>query len=333
MRLVTGATGLVGGHLLYRFRESATTTIAIYRDKSSIEKTRSIFRSYGKNQEHLVNHFIWKKADILDLPALEKIFTDFIEVYHCAATITAHSFDQMKMVNITGTENLVNLSIAYGVKKFCHVSSISALGDPIGNRAINEEDFFNLDANNTDYAISKYAAEMEVWRATQEGMDVVIVNPGIILGEGSWETGSGQLFNRTHDGNRFYTSGSSGFIDVRDVADIMIRVTEDSIKNERFILVAENLTYQSILSKIAHQFNVKQPKWKINKLLLYIAVGLSHISALFLNSKKFKTSDAQTLLSSTSYSSDKIVDLLEYQFIPIDETIKRICNFYKNVSA
>jgi len=329
MRLVTGATGLVGGHLLYRFRESATTTIALYRNKDHIEKTRFIFACYNPLHADLVDDFIWKPADILEVPTLDEVMPGVKEVYHCAASLKAPSFEQLKRVNIMGTENVVNVALAHGVKKFCHVSSIAALGDSVGNQPISEEDFFNLDANNTDYAISKYGAEMEAWRATQEGMDVVIVNPGVILGAGSWNNGSGQLFSKTDNGNKFYTSGASGFVDVRDVVEIMERLMESDIINERFIVIAENRSYKNILNCIAHEFGVKKPSLKIGSYALSILVVLSYIKSIFIQTSIFRSSNVQTLVSKTRYSNKKIRDQLGYEFRDMTETISRVCDLYR----
>ncbi|ARN78625.1 nucleoside-diphosphate sugar epimerase [Nonlabens spongiae] len=329
MVLITGATGLVGSHLLYRFRESATTTIALYREKESIDKTRQVFESYDPSHSKLVDDFIWKKADILDLPALEGAFKGVRHVYHCAATLSASSFHVMKRINITGTENVINVALAHGVEKFCHVSSIAALGEPVGDRATTEEDFFNLDGINTDYAISKYGAEMEAWRATQEGMDVVIVNPGVILGEGNWNEGSGQLFEKSFKGNRFYTSGSSGFVDVRDVVKVMHQLMNADITNERFILVSENLSYKKLLSAIAVSFGKKTPSIRLGKVVLYFVSVISYIGYILGLNKKFKISVIHSLISKTNYDNSKILQFLEEDFTPLDRSIDRISSYYK----
>jgi len=329
MVLITGATGLVGSHLLYRFRESATTTIALYRTKNNIDKTRLVFESYDPAHGKLVDDFIWKQADILDVPSLADAFKGVHQVYHCAAALSAVSFQEMKQVNITGTENVINVALAHGVDKFCHVSSIAALGDPVGERAINEDDFFNLDGINTDYAISKYGAEMEAWRATQEGMNVIIVNPGVILGEGEWSDGSGRLFGKTFEGNRFYTSGSSGFVDVRDVVKIMNLLMDSEIKNERFILVSENLSYKNILTLIADALNKKVPSVKLGKFTLYIALVLSYLGWILGMSSLLRSSQIYSLTSHASYDNSKIVNLLEYNFKVIRNSIERIAAFHE----
>ncbi len=329
MVLVTGATGLLGGHLLYRFRESAHTTIALYRSEDRKETTRTIFESYGNGQGKLVDKFIWIQADLLEIPSLETALKNVTTVYHCAASIEADSFEQMKLNNITGTENIINVALSEGVKSFCHVSSISALGESIGDLKVNETDFFNLDALHTDYAISKFGAEMEVWRAGQEGMNVLIVNPGIIIGEGDWDRGSGKLFSKTLKGNRFYTDGKSGFVDVRDVAKIMVALVEREVYNERFILISENLSYQKVLEKIARSLHVAPPKYRLSKLILVIVSIGSYILKLFGLGRALKRSTVKSLTDSTEYDNAKILEQIDFRFSSIDSTIDRVARFMR----
>ncbi len=332
MILVTGGTGLVGGHLLYRFRESGKNIKATYRDIDSLDKTREIFESYEKGAGSQVDNFQWIKADILEIPSLEAAMQDVNTVYHCAAVVEELSFEKVKNINMRGTENVINVALAYGVKKLCHVSSIAALGDPIGEKEVNEEDFFNLDGLNTNYAITKFGAEMEAWRATQEALDVIIVNPGIIIGEGNWQNGSGQLFSKTAAGNKFYTNGSSGFVDVRDVTTIMVTLMESPLKNERYILVAENRSFKSILNKIAVSLGKSSPNLRLSKTLLITVSYFLKILNLIGFKRKLSTAKVASLTSITKYSNVKIKEATSFNFMPIDHTIDRVAAFYKTQS-
>ena len=329
MILITGATGLVGGHLLYRFRESGNNIIALYRDLKTLDKTREIFESYEKGASALVEQFQWLQADILEIPSLEKAMENVTTVYHCAAAINGSDFEYLKNINMRGTENVINVAISSGVKKLCHVSSIAALGESLGGKAINEDDYFNLDGLNTDYAITKFGAEMEAWRATQENLEVVIVNPGVILGEGNWDSGSGQLISKTASGNSFYTSGSSGFVDVRDVVKAMQELTESDYTNKRLILVSENRSYKDVLDYIAISLNKKKPSIKLSKSLLNTVSYLLKIPNLLGSKRKLSTATVNSLTSKTTYSNENAKEVLSFNFISLPETIERICAFYK----
>ncbi len=171
MILVTGATGLLGSHLVLHLIENGAKVRAIYRSPDSLEKTKSLFKGYQK--ENLFDKIEWVEADITEIPALELAFKKIRQVYHCAALI---SFDpaeenQLRKINIEGTANIVNFSIAYQIEKLCYVSSIAALGDlKEFENTVTEDTEWNPEKHHSDYAISKFGAEMEIWRGQQEGI-------------------------------------------------------------------------------------------------------------------------------------------------------------------
>ena len=239
MILVTGGTGLVGAHLLLHLTEFEEKVSAIYRNESKIELTKKLFSEANKSS--FFDKIVWIEADILDIPSLEKAFVGVDFVYHCAALITfdPNDEDKLRKTNIEGTANIVNLCIDFKVKKLCHVSSIAALGDlKEHDKEITEETEWNPEVFHSDYAISKHGAEMEVWRGFQEGLDVVIVNPGVIFGSMIWKDGSGAFFTKIKKGFPFYSKGSTGYIGVNDVVKTMVLLMKSDISGERFALIS-----------------------------------------------------------------------------------------------
>ena len=251
MILVTGGTGLVGAHLLYHLLKNDEKIRAIYRSEETIEVVKKVF-SYYTGDTSLINKIAWFKADITDVPSMIPAFVGIEKVYHCAAFISFNPKDYvvMRKVNIHGTAIIVNLSIDAKIKKLCFVGSIAAIGDSRNGELITEENEWNKDLDNSGYSITKFGAEMEVWRASQEDVEVVIVNPGVILGAGFWTTGSGKLFQQVYNRFKYYTEGITGFVGVKDVVTAMILLMNSNIKNERFILVSENKTYKLSLIHI-----------------------------------------------------------------------------------
>lgn len=328
MILITGGTGLVGGHLLFRFRESEIPVRVLYRTTASIDKTREIFNSYEENGDRFVDRFEWIQGDILEVPSLEIAMKGVTQLYHCAAVITGVPFWEMKKINVTGTSNVVNVALAHQVQKMCYVSSIATIGDPVGDRARNEEDFFNLDAKNSNYAISKYGGEMEAWRATQEGMDVVIVNPGIIIGEGSWNSGSGLFFSKVKSGLWYYTSGSSGFVDVYDVVRSMQFIMESNVVNHRFILVAENVSFKEILSQIAAVLLKQPPRFELPIWCLLVISGITKVGSWFGFPRVLERASVYSLSDRSNYDAGKVKKLLDFSFSSIHETVDRVARFY-----
>ncbi|MFK7748457.1 MAG: NAD-dependent epimerase/dehydratase family protein, partial [Kordia sp.] len=269
-----------------------------------------------------------------DVPSLEKVFPDVTHVYHIAALITFDPklFEKLRKVNIEGTANMVNLSIAYGVKKFCFVSSIAAIGentDP--SVAITEETHWNAEADNSVYAISKYGSEMEVWRGSQEDLDMVIVNPGIILGAGFWRGGgSGSLFRQIDKGLKYYTKGMLSYVDVVDVVSVMIQLMNSDIKNERFVLVAENWTVEKFSKTTAKALGVKPPQKEASSFLMGIAWRMDWWRQFFTGKHRRLTRlTAKSIQSQLFYNSSKVQEKLNFTFTPMEETIARVSARYK----
>jgi len=335
MILVTGATGLIGSHLVLHLLESGIKIRAIYRDKKGIERTRSLFKLYDK--EPLFDYIEWLEADITEVPSLERVFTAVDCVYHCAAFISFDPKDEEKLrkTNIEGTANIVNLCLSNSVKKLCYVSSIAALGDlKEHENTIIEETEWNPEKPHSDYAISKYGAEMEIWRGLQEGLEVVVVNPGVVLGPSpdtaGWKTGSCEIFNKVANGLPFYTNGSTGFVSVNDVVKVMKFLMESEISGERFIVISENIIFAKILQKIAYALKVKPPSIYAKRWMTGMSWRFDWIlSVIFQRKRKLSKSISHALHSTDLISAEKTKTLMAFEFEPIDNVIEKVAAFYK----
>jgi len=336
MILVTGGTGLVGSHLLYKLVNNNENVKAIYRAEKKLKIVENIFSLYTKDHKSLFAKIEWVKTDLLDIPLLTEAFKNVTYVYHCAAFVSFEpdKYHLLRRTNIEGTANIVNLCIANNIKKLCYTSSIAAIGDTINNDDITENTEWNPEADNSVYAITKYGAEIEVWRGSQEGLDVVIVNPGVILGAGIWRYGSGSFFNRVYKGIPYYTSGLIGLIDVEDVINIMIQLTKSDIKNQRYILVAENWTYKQFFQTIAKSLNAKQPSKEVKNWQLQIAWRLDWLSHKLKGKRRRLTKQLVNSFKSESFHSNKkIIKALDYKFKPVEKSINEVSQvFLKQVS-
>jgi len=321
MILVTGGTGLVGAHLLYKLTKQNNKVRAIYRSAHKLPLVKDVFASLDDDFEALFELITWVEADILDIPALLEAFLDVTHVYHCAAFVSfePHKYHLLRRTNIDGTANIVNLCLSENIKKLCYVSSIATLGSELGNKAVDEESIWNPEEDNNAYAITKYGAEMEVWRGTQEGLDVVIVNPGVILGSGFWETGTGYLFEKAKKGFRFYTAGSIALVGVEDVTEVMVTLMQSDIINERFVLVAEHWTYQRFLEALAKAVNGKPAEKIALNWLLNLGWRLDWLKTKLTGRPRQLTRHlVSTLSTDTRYSSNKIKTALKYNFKAVD---------------
>ena len=324
MILVTGGTGLVGTHLLLQLVKTDSSIRAIYRNPKKLDLVRKVFSYYVPNPNDLFNKIEWVSADINDIPALELAFEGISQIYHCAALISFDPADLQLLVQINeeGTANIVNLSISRRIKKLCYVSSIAAIGKPEDQIWLSEDtDWKNGHSN--PYALTKHLAEMEVWRATQEGVSAVIVNPGVIIGPGFWESGSGTLFKTASKGPKYYPPGGTGFVAVEDVVEMMLRLMNSEIVDERFIAVSENLSYQEILGRITLHLGKKPPRKELGLGLLKILWRLDWLlSAVFGRKRKLSKAQVHSLQNRCYYENDKAKKMIGFEYGSLDESIE-----------
>ncbi len=333
MIFVTGGTGFVGAHLLYHLVYQGESVYALKRKSSDINNTRYIFDFYGKDTEALLKKINWIEGDILDYGSLESAFhNDITKVYHTAALVSFNSAlkDEMMRINEEGTANLVNICLEKKIEKFCFVSSIGALGNSKNGETIDEFSYWQGGRNHSTYSLSKFRAEMEVWRATKEGLNAVIVNPSVILGPGNWKNGSARTFYTISKGLNFFTTGGTGFVDVRDVAKAMMLLMESKINNERFLLNGANLSYKELFSKIAFALNKKAPTIQANKWMVNLAWKIEKLKYNLFGTEPLITKDsARTSLKTTKYTSDYFLKQINFSFTPIDDTIKDTAEYFK----
>ena len=326
MILVTGGTGLVGFHLLLQLSQEKEAIRAIYRSEKKLQHVKNLFEA--ANQLSSFEKIDWVKADILDIPALEAAFTDVSHVYHCAAKVSFDLKDEDKLYqnNIVGTANVVNISLSATVKKLCYVSSISALGN--GNEhnlILNEETERNNDAVRSDYSISKFGAEMEVWRGFQEGLDIVIVNPGVIFGNGFPKEGSNLFIQNIKDGQSFYTLGKLGIVAVEDVVKAMTTLMKSTISGERYILVAEDVTYKKLFDRIADNLQVRKPKYLVKKWQTQIVSVLEFIfSKLFFTKRMLTKATINSLYNLEIHDTSKVKNAIDFEFLDMKVYLKKL---------
>lgn len=334
MILVTGSTGVVGAHLLYHLTKENDAVKALYRNKKKIETVKHVFSYYENDVEKLFSKIKWVKGDITDIPSLENAFKDITYVYHCAALVSfdPNNYRKLRNVNIKGTANIVNLCISNSIKKLCYVSSIAAIGETpdAGKKLIDEFSEWNPEADHSVYAITKYGAEMEVWRGTQEGIDTIIVNPGIIIGPGYWGTSSGSLIKRIYKGQKYFTSGVSGYVDVNDVVLPMIKLMNSTIKNERYILVSENISFKDFAIHASEKLQVSPPTKEASFLMLQIIWRLDWLNYFFKRKYRKLTKQMVTSITSNSYYSNKKVldDLPEFKFMKVKDSIALTASYF-----
>ncbi len=327
MIFVTGGTGLVGAQLLLDLIKSGNEVRAMKRSTSRMDVVNRIFRG----NEKLLERIEWVEGDVTDIFSVEDAMKGVNQVYHCAAFVSFRKkdFGRLMKVNTEGTANMVNTAMHAGVNQFCHVSSTAALGRTDENILQDEESFWKTSKYNTGYAISKYSAEREVWRAMEEGLNAYIVNPSIIIGPGKLDSGSGALFGAVLKGLKFFPRGMSGFVDVRDVTGCMMQLMKKNIKNERFIINGENISYKEVMDDMAASFGKMKPVIRVGKTLSAIGWRAEAIRGMFTKTKPMITKEtARNGLVMVRYSNEKIKKELGVEFIPVRKAVEDACKIY-----
>lgn len=333
MILVTGGTGLVGSHLLFKLLQTHNKVRAIYRRAHKLELVKKVFSYYTPDFEALFNKIDWVYADITDIPSLEVAFKDVQYVYHCAAFVSFEpdKYHLLRKINIDGTANVVNFCISHSVKKLCYISSIAAIGHQQNpQQLITEETHWNQEDDNSVYAITKYGAEIEVWRGTQEGVDAVILNPGIIIGPGFWNSGgSSSLIKKIYKGMPFYTHGVTGYIDVNDVVNAMVQLMQSDIQNERFTVVSENLSFKEFQAQTALALHIKPATKEATPLILALGWRLDWLNHL-LTGKRRRLSKQMTKSARNirKYDASKIKNALGIEFKSMKDSINETCELF-----
>ena len=322
---VTGATGFVGSYLCRLLISKGYKVRALKREKSRMDLLA------GTDSQ-----IDWVTADVTDPVALEDAMAGAQYVFHTAAMVSFHPKDvrRMMQVNVEGTANVVNSCLHHGVKKLVHVSSIASLGRSKEKTHLDENTKWTRDKNTTNYSLSKFQSEQEVWRGQAEGLTVAIVNPSIVLGSGFWELGSPTIFKRVFDGLKFWPPGRSGFVDVRDVAQFMVSLMESEVKGERYVLSAEDKYHKDLFDQIAEASGKKAPSIKVTPLLAEVAWRVEWLKEKILGAEPIVTREsARSSLANFTYGNEKSLTLPGFQYTPIDQTVSETCAQLKEAAG
>ncbi len=320
--LVTGGTGFLGSYIIKQLVEKGYAVRAIRRSN----------KLPGWIAAELFNKVEWIEGDVLDIVALEEAMEGVDTVIHSAAVVSfiKKNRKEMYQVNIDGTANVVDMMLEKNVRRLIHISSVAALGRTLTGGHVNEEKKWEDSKVNTHYAISKFKAELQVWRGIGEGLEAVILNPSTILGYGDWNNGSCAIFKNIYKGFKWYTSGINGFVDVEDVARVTLLMVESSISEQRFIVNGDTWPFRKLQDTIADAFGKKRPSREASPFLLGIAWRLERFKSLFTHHRPLLTREsARVGVSRTWFENDKLLKALPgFSFTPLEETIKKACEKY-----
>jgi dihydroflavonol-4-reductase len=323
MVLVTGGTGFIGAYIIQNLIQKGYTVRAIRRSNKL-----PFFIA-----KEILDQVEWIEGDVLDVVALDDAMKGIDTVIHSAAVVSFHKKNRQQMytINVDGTANVVNAALENGIKRFVHISSVAALGRTTKAELVNEERKWEENKNNTHYAISKHHAELQAWRGFAEGLDGVIVNPSTVLGFGDWHQSSCAIFKNAYKEFAWYTNGINGFVGVEDVAEVVVRLLQSGINHKRFIISAENWSFQKLFSTIADGFGKNHPHKEATRSLGNIVWRLEAVRSFLTGSKPLLTQEtARISHSKTSFDNTAVLKAIEpFQFMPLETVIKKSCEKYR----
>lgn len=319
---LTGITGLLGAQVAKLLLEKGYSVRALVRDLEKVKIQHPALE--------------YTEGDILDISALSEQLKGVDYVVHAAALVSFAPKERKRMyqVNVEGTANVVNAALDAGIKKFCHVSSIAAFGRPpldemkkVDTVRINENQKWLSSETNSHYAISKYLGECEVWRGVAEGLSAVIVNPSIILGEGSWNQSSTQLFKYVYEERPFYPEGYLNYVDVKDVSSALLQLMESEVEGERFCVSGGMVAYKEFFDEIALRFQKKKPSFKVTSGMMGALWRVEAIKSVLTGKAPLITKEtAKTAQLKIYQQNDKIRKALDFEFTPLETTLDRVCS-------
>ncbi|MGV3540234.1 MAG: NAD-dependent epimerase/dehydratase family protein [Rufibacter sp.] len=308
--LITGGSGLIGQFLLQRLLAEGNSVVALFRETVS---------------DFAHPNLEWVNGDILDVVLLKSLVADVQEVYHCAGFVSysPQDSDWLQQINAEGTANIVDACLENPEVRLCHVSSIAAINRAKNDTVINEDAKWDAGVERSTYAVSKFYAEMEVWRGISEGLKAVIVNPSIVLGPADWSRSSTQLFKYVADERPFYTQGFANFVDVRDVVEAIMQLMQGGFWGERFILNGHQTSYLSFFQQVAQQFGKKVPNIKVPNWMAEIIWRVESVRGLLTRAKPLITKETARIAKQEHfYSNAKVKAATGMKFRPLEETVQ-----------
>lgn len=335
MILVTGATGLLGSHLLIQLTQQGHSCRALYRNEQKIKEVKALYFYYYPNEStEKWDTIQWMPCDLLNLMEVDEALKGIDYVYHCAALVSFFKADFESCIknNRIATANIVNYSLNHHIKKLLYVSSTAAIGvNPKG--ATNEQHKWEPGNEVSGYAVSKFLAEKEVWRGIEEGLNAVMINPCVIFGPGDWNSSSLAIFKAAKKGMPFYPPGSNAIVDVRNVVTAMISLMESAVSKERFLCVGPNLHFQQLFTSLCQALGKQAPKWTAPKFiaLFYALMNelLGHITG---KRAGVSIESVHSGYKSISYNRDKLDKVVPQSYYSLEDTIANVISGSKRIN-
>lgn len=260
---LTGASGFVGRHLVPLLAPE-------FRLRVLVRPGQELPVLAGIDHERV-------EGRMDDAVALAKGVDGADVVVHLAGLVSFRREDRGAMfaINARGSAELAAAARRAGVRRFLHVSTISAVAFRDRPEAVDEHAPFNFGPLRIGYADSKFVGELAVLEEAKRGLDAVIVNPPSMYGAGDRRKGDGSLLSAVLAGKlRFAPPGGLNVANVADVCDGIVAALQRGRVGERYILGGENLTGVQLLQRIAGIVGGRAPRRVVPGWMLGLAAAV-----------------------------------------------------------
>lgn len=326
--LVTGAAGHLGLTIIKELIDSNNVNI------------RAFVLPNDKNVENLPNGIEICYGDVTKKDDVDKFFlhknNDELIVIHCAGIVTiASKFNQAVYdVNVNGTKNIVDACIRNNVSRLVYVSSVHAIKELPNREIISETKDFDSEGVIGLYAKTKSEATKYVLDNIKNGLNAVVVHPSGIAGPNDYGHGHiTQLIIDFYNGS--LTAGVKGgydFVDVRDVADGIIKAANIGKCGETYILSNKYFEVKDVIKIIAKVTNKKAIKTYLPLWFAQLTAPLAELYYKILKQTPLYTKySLYTLQSNSNFSHDKATKELNYKTRPFEDTVKDTIVFLKEI--
>jgi nucleoside-diphosphate-sugar epimerase len=315
MIAVTGATGLLGGVILEHLQTSGIHAIGISRQDTGKPLSRT--------------------APLDDPLALERAFEGVETIVHAAGLVSFNPRRRRELyaTNVQGTANVVNAALRAGVRKIIHISSVASLPRPLQGDVITEAATWKDSKTNfpSYYGQTKYLAEIEIFRGGEEGLQVMTLNPSVILAPSASLRSSARVFEYVLKEKWFYTNAWLNYVDARDVAAAVSAALQNFPTGERIILNGGSMPYIDFFKALGHRLKKRPPFVQVNHELIWVAAAAEELRAFLFRAEPIITRPmANSLRKKVLYNSQKSIKLINMEYRKFEDTVDWCCGFYRD---
>jgi nucleoside-diphosphate-sugar epimerase len=300
---VTGASGVVGSNIVDR----------LIREQIEVRR------------------IVRPETDILDMVGLTKAFEGVDAVVHAAGFVSFNPRNKRRLlaINVQGTRNVVNACLVNGTKKLIHISSVAALGRDRKNTPVDEESKWLPGLPVSDYAHSKYLSELEVFRGMEEGLNVSVVNPSVVLAAGDGKRSSSFLFGYVWRQGKLYTDFPMNYVDARDVAEMIVRLLHGDHNGERFIASGGVVAAREIFQQVATRFKKRPPSIALPLSFASTFAWLEEVRSFITGSEPMITRQSvRALREQVIFENKKAKKILGMEFQSLEKTLDWCCDSF-----